>query len=67
VRYRDVHGCGTVFKTTTSGKESVLHSFGGSGDGKYPYAGLIDVKGTLYGTSTAGGAKNAGTVFSISP
>lgn len=67
VRYGDVHGCGTVFKTTTSGKESVLHSFGGSGDGKYPYAGLININGTLYGTTTAGGAKNAGTVFSLSP
>ncbi|MFY9718278.1 MAG: choice-of-anchor tandem repeat GloVer-containing protein [Candidatus Cybelea sp.] len=65
VRYRNVHGCGTVFKITTSGKESVLHSFGGSGDGKYPYAGLINVNGTLYGTTTAGGARNAGTVFSL--
>jgi uncharacterized repeat protein (TIGR03803 family) len=67
VRYRNVHGCGTVFKSTTSGKESVLHSFGGAGDGKYPYAGLIDVNDTLYGTTTAGGEKNAGTIFSLSP
>jgi uncharacterized repeat protein (TIGR03803 family) len=67
LRYSNVHGCGTVFKTTTSGKETVLHSFGGSGDGKYPYAGLIDVNGTLYGTATAGGAKDAGAVFSLSP
>lgn len=67
VRYGNVPGCGTVFETTTSGKERVLHSFGGSGDGKYPYAGLINVNGTLYGTTTAGGAKDAGTVFSIAP
>jgi uncharacterized repeat protein (TIGR03803 family) len=67
LQYGNVHGCGTVFKTTTSGKETVLHSFGGSGDGKYPYAGLINVNGTLYGTTTAGGAKNAGAVFSLSP
>ncbi len=67
VRYGDIHGCGTVFETTTSGEESVLHSFGGRRDGKYPYAGLINVDGTLYGTTTAGGAKNAGTVFSLLP
>jgi uncharacterized repeat protein (TIGR03803 family) len=44
----------------------VLHSFGGSGDGMNPYAGLIDVNGTLYGTTVKGGANNWGTVFEIS-
>lgn len=67
VRYGDVHGCGTVFSIAASGKENVLHSFGAPGDGKYPYGGIIDVNGTLYGTTTAGGTKDAGTVFSISP
>jgi uncharacterized repeat protein (TIGR03803 family) len=67
VRYGDIHGCGTVFETTTYGKESVLHSFGRHGDGKYPYSGLINVNGTLYGTTTAGGAHDAGIVFSLSP
>lgn len=67
LRYGGIPGCGTVFKITTSGKETVLHSFGASKDGKYPYGGLIDVKNTLYGTTTAGGAHNAGTVFSLSP
>ncbi|MGB6521384.1 MAG: choice-of-anchor tandem repeat GloVer-containing protein [Candidatus Cybelea sp.] len=67
LRYGDVQGCGTVFKTTTSGNESVLHSFDGLREGRFPYAGLINVNGTLYGTTTAGGTKNAGTVFSLSP
>jgi uncharacterized repeat protein (TIGR03803 family) len=66
VRYGDIHGCETVFKITTSGEESVLHSFGEPGDGKNPYAGLINVNGTLYGTATAGGTHDAGTVFSLS-
>jgi uncharacterized repeat protein (TIGR03803 family) len=66
VRYGDIHGCGTVFSITISGKETVLYSFGAPKDGKYPYAGLINVNGTLYGTTTAGGAKDAGTVFSLS-
>ena len=66
VHYGDIHGCGTVFKITTSGDESVLHSFGNPRDGKYPFAGLINVNDTLYGTTTAGGTHNAGTVFSLS-
>lgn len=61
-------GCGTVFAITTSGKETVLHNFKGyPSDGNSPYAGLINVDGTLYGTTTSGGANNEGTVFSISP
>jgi uncharacterized repeat protein (TIGR03803 family) len=61
-------GDGTVFSITPSGKETVLHSFGASaGDGTNPYAGLINVKGTLYGTTVDGGANDAGTVFKITP
>jgi uncharacterized repeat protein (TIGR03803 family) len=62
-------GCGTVFTITTSGAETVLYSFkGGSGDGEYPtQAALLDVNGTLYGTTKGGGTNNWGTVFSITP
>jgi uncharacterized repeat protein (TIGR03803 family) len=60
---------GTVFEISTSGSERVLHSFyfsGGNGsDGSEPCAGLIDVNGTLYGTTSGGGAYGHGTVFSI--
>jgi uncharacterized repeat protein (TIGR03803 family) len=46
----------------------VLYDFkGGSGDGEYPYAGLVKVKDTLYGTTSKGGASSNGTVFSITP
>lgn len=48
-------------------KQRVLHSFGGSGDGADPQAGLIAVKGTLYGTTYLGGPHGAGTVFSLDP
>jgi uncharacterized repeat protein (TIGR03803 family) len=68
------HGCGTVFSLTPSGSETVLHTFSGSRDGKYPYASVINVNGTLYGTTTAGGTNGHGdggvgdgTVFSIAP
>jgi uncharacterized repeat protein (TIGR03803 family) len=65
--------CGTVFSITTDGIEKVLHSFGGGGsygsgaDGAFPFAGLINVKGTLYGTTEEGGTHGLGTVFSITP
>jgi uncharacterized repeat protein (TIGR03803 family) len=62
------NGDGTVFAITTSGAETVLHSFkGGSGDGEDPEAGLLNVKGTLYGTTFEGGANGDGTVFSLKP
>src|ERR1700689_4475412 len=44
----------------------VLYSFkGGTGDGGYPYAGLINVKGTLYGATYEGGTNGDGAVFSV--
>jgi uncharacterized repeat protein (TIGR03803 family) len=63
--YRD----GTVFSLNPeTDVETVLHSFGTSNrDGEYPYAGLIDVKGTLYGTTKRGGTYADGTVFSLNP
>jgi uncharacterized repeat protein (TIGR03803 family) len=57
-----------VFSVSTTGTEKVLHGFVGS-DGYYPAAGLIDVKGTLYGTTEGGGVYGsgygAGTAYSI--
>jgi uncharacterized repeat protein (TIGR03803 family) len=58
---------GTVFSITPSGKEKVLHSFGNGSDGRDPQASLLNVKGTLYGTTDGGGQYKAGTVFSITP
>jgi uncharacterized repeat protein (TIGR03803 family) len=57
--------CGTVFKITTAGQETVLHSFGASGDGINPSAGLTKSGKVLYGTTTSGGAGSDGTVFKI--
>jgi uncharacterized repeat protein (TIGR03803 family) len=46
--------------------ETVMHSFDGrSSDGEGPYAGLINVGGTLYGTTEEGDRDNSGTVFSV--
>jgi uncharacterized repeat protein (TIGR03803 family) len=64
-----VGGCGTVFKVTPSGTETVLHSFtDGGSDGADPLAGLIaDASGNLYGTTDSGGVHGAGTVFKVTP
>jgi uncharacterized repeat protein (TIGR03803 family) len=71
------YGYGTFFKITTSGKETVLHSFGaavtGGYDGIDPYGGLIYVQanGKFYGTTLEGGTGSCsggcGTVFSVTP
>jgi uncharacterized repeat protein (TIGR03803 family) len=58
---------GTVFKVDTTGKETVLYSFGGGADGANPWAGLSwGPGGHLYGTTEAGGASGFGTVFKLS-
>jgi uncharacterized repeat protein (TIGR03803 family) len=60
-------GCGTLFDVTPAGTGQVLYKFHGGRDGEVPTGSLIDVNGTLYGTTSYGGAHNEGTVFKISP
>jgi uncharacterized repeat protein (TIGR03803 family) len=59
-------GCGTVFAVTPAGEEIMVHPFRGA-DGANPTAGLIDVGGILYGTTSYGGKYNYGTVFAMTP
>ena len=57
---------GTVFKLDANNNETIVHSFGGSGDGAPPGGGLaIDRAGNLYGTTTEGGSSHFGTVFKL--
>jgi uncharacterized repeat protein (TIGR03803 family) len=60
-------GFGTVFKLNTDGSGyTVVHSFS-SFDGEYPEAPLLlGGDGALYGTTSAGGTNNQGTVFRLS-
>ncbi len=66
-----VTGCGTVFKLAPDGKETLLYKFQGGSDGFEPLGGLImDRKGNLYGTTSAGGGPKCGgtgcgTVFEV--
>jgi uncharacterized repeat protein (TIGR03803 family) len=56
---------GTVFKINPkTGKEKLVHAFSGS-DGAHPYGDLYIKKGTIYGTTQAGGASNLGVVFAL--
>jgi uncharacterized repeat protein (TIGR03803 family) len=51
--------CGTVFKLDTTGTETVLYSFTGGGDGKFPEGRLaLDAADNLYGTTSEGGFVN---------
>jgi uncharacterized repeat protein (TIGR03803 family) len=63
---------GTVFKLDTTGNETVLYSFTGTGtDGLDPQGNLMrDAKGNLYGTTVQGGVgctaeDGCGTVFKL--
>ena len=67
--YGGTYGWGTVFKITPSGTLTTLHSFcaqTGCTDGAKPLAGLVQATdGNFYGTTTAAGTYNDGTVFKI--
>jgi uncharacterized repeat protein (TIGR03803 family) len=62
--------CGTVYSVSTTGKLKVIYRFTGGSDGVRPYGGLIDVNGTLYGTTSEGGGSGCGgsgcgTIYSV--
>jgi uncharacterized repeat protein (TIGR03803 family) len=59
-------GCGTVFKLSKTGKETLLYSFAGTPDGYTHEALLVGGDGSLYGTTLLGGASGGyGTVFKL--
>jgi uncharacterized repeat protein (TIGR03803 family) len=58
---------GTVYSVTTSGTEHVLHRFTDAAEGFYPSSGLVNVNGTLYGTTFSGGANGWGVIYSLTP
>lgn len=62
-------GCGTVYKVSPRGDESVLYRFtdvASRQDGNGPQSALIAVNGMLYGT-TPSSTFGAGTLYSVSP
>ncbi len=62
------YGYGAVYRLDrASGADVVVTSFTGGADGALPAAALLNVNGILYGTTSAGGAAGAGTLFSLNP
>ena len=62
-----LYGGGTVFKLDPkTGVETVLHAFGNGSDAQAPlFSSLINVGGTLYGTTFKGGKWGGGALFQI--
>ncbi|MGO8675720.1 MAG: choice-of-anchor tandem repeat GloVer-containing protein [Limisphaerales bacterium] len=59
-------GNGTVFSVNTDGTGfTTLHGFSGGSDGANPAGGMVLSGNTLYGTASAGGSWNLGTVFRV--
>jgi len=63
---------GTVVELTSTSSgpwtESFIYSFKGTPDGANPYGDLlVDKQNNVYGTTSAGGTDNAGTVYRMSP
>jgi uncharacterized repeat protein (TIGR03803 family) len=65
------HALGTVFKVTSEGIETILHSFSGPPADAASPAGMDSLiqgsDGNFYGTTLGGGAHDAGTVFKLTP
>jgi uncharacterized repeat protein (TIGR03803 family) len=63
------HNEGAVFKISAAGTYTLLYSFNfgnGNFDGYHPLAGVtFATDGNLYGTTTAGGTANGGTIYKI--
>ncbi len=65
------NACGTVYKLSPDGTETVLYNFCSQAngiDGVNPWEGVIaDDAGNLYGTTGIGGTVGTGTVFKLAP
>ena len=63
-----LHGHGVVFsKSQINGVYKDLYDFQGMPDGDKPVGELVNVNGTFYGVTAAGGQFNLGTIYQITP
>ncbi|HEX3653783.1 MAG TPA: choice-of-anchor tandem repeat GloVer-containing protein [Rhizomicrobium sp.] len=56
---------GTVFRLAPDETLATLYAFTGGADGGYPEGNILQSKGRLYGTTTAGGGNDDGVVYEI--
>jgi uncharacterized repeat protein (TIGR03803 family) len=59
------NGCGTIFKITPGGSETLLYSFTGGTDGDNPYQLVGDSEGNFYGLSRPLHSSSVAAVFEI--
>ena len=61
-------GCGTVYKVSSAGAFSLVHSFStATTDGRNPSSGLVQGSdGNFYATTQIGGSNSLGTIFEVS-
>jgi uncharacterized repeat protein (TIGR03803 family) len=59
---------GILFKLSPAGTETILHTFTGGNDGKYPSSTnvLLDAQGNIYGVAQEGGTTGHGVVYKLS-
>ncbi len=61
-------GFGTIFRVSSTGTITKLHSFDGGLGGLYPDAPLVQTSdGSFYGSTNQGGAYGGGTIFRLTP
>jgi uncharacterized repeat protein (TIGR03803 family) len=61
-------GEGIIFKTNpVNGATKQVHVFQGGSDGSFPSGSLLDIGGTLFGTTNVGGTYGKGTVYEFTP
>lgn len=62
----NIYGNGVIFKISTSGTFTLLHTFAGAlNDGSYPYGALLSNGTSLYGMTASGGMNADGIVFKM--
>jgi uncharacterized repeat protein (TIGR03803 family) len=58
------YGTGTVFAIAPNGAFGVLHRFG-LGQGAFPFGGVTESNGALYGATVSGGRANLGVLYRL--
>ena len=63
------YGCGTIFRITPAGEESVLWDFGFGGNGAQvsPLSVVQSADGSLFGVTSSGGPAGGGSIFQLKP
>jgi len=64
---RTTHFAAPFALVPQSGTFATIYSFHGPPDGGFPQSSLVNVNGTLYGTTAVGGSANEGSVFAVDP